>query len=35
VAALAPTVIERLRDAGELDPPVTSYDERVQHGPWR
>jgi hypothetical protein len=35
VAALAPTVIEQLRDAGELDPPVTSYDERVEHGPWR
>jgi hypothetical protein len=35
VAALAPTVTEQLRDAGNLEPPVTSYDERLEHGPWR
>ena len=34
VAALAPLVTEQLREAGQLDPPVTSYDERVQQGPW-
>ena len=34
VAALAPQVTAQLREAGELDPPVTGYDERVQQGPW-
>jgi len=34
VAALAPLVTAQLREAGHLDPPVTSYDERVQQGPW-
>ena len=24
----------QLRAAGQLDPPVTSYDERLQQGPW-
>ena len=35
VAALAPLVTEQLREAGDLDPPVTSYEERVEQGPWR
>ena len=30
VAALAPLVTEQLREAGDLDPPVTSYEERVE-----
>ena len=34
VAALAPLVTAQLRETGQLDPPVTSYDERVQQGPW-
>ena len=34
VAALAPLVTEQLREAGELDPPVTSYQERLEEGPW-
>jgi hypothetical protein len=35
VAALVPTVVEQLREsAAELDPPITSFDERVEAGPW-
>jgi hypothetical protein len=34
VAALASLVTEQLREAGQLDPPVTNYDQRVQQGPW-
>ena len=34
IAALAPLVTEKLRDAGDLEPPVLSYEERVEHGLW-
>jgi hypothetical protein len=35
VAALAPLVATQLRESeAALDPPVTSFDERVNTGPW-
>ena len=35
VATLAPTIAEQLREsAAELDAPITSFDERLERGPW-
>lgn len=35
VAQLAPTVAQQLRDSpAELDPPITTFEERVERGPW-